>query len=123
MSIKILLLGLAFTSIATAACQTLFKQALTAIGTMPVSGEVVSYFIKLLLQPSFLFALFLYGLALIMWLYLLSGTQLSVIYPIGIALNVVTTLVATRIFLGEAISLVHLVGILTIIAGIFLVAR
>lgn len=123
MSLKIMLLGLLFTSIATAACQTLFKKVLTSAGTTPaLSSEYVPYFFKLLLNPYFLLALFLYGLALLLWLYLLSGAQLSVIYPIGIALNVITTLLATRYFLGEALSLVQIAGVFVIFAGIFLVS-
>jgi len=112
------------TSIATAASQTLFKRALTMTGVAPGGGvEYGSFFIRLLMLPSFLIALFLYGSAFLLWIYLLSRTQLSIIYPIGIALNVIITLAATRYFLGEALSLSQVLGVLIIFAGIFIVTH
>ena len=115
---------LAVTSIVTAGSQTLFKQTLTRIGNPPHSvGEYAPFFLNLLTTPAFLLALFLYGLAFILWIFLLSRNSLSLIYPIGIALNVLFTLGTARFVLGESLSIVHVGGVLVILTGIFIVTR
>ncbi len=108
---------------ATATCQVLFKKTLSAVGAAPtIPGAYASYFMQLLLAPQFLAGLFLYGLAFLLWIYLLSRTSLALVYPIGIAINVIVTLAAARFFLGEALTPVHIVGVIVIFVGIFIVS-
>jgi drug/metabolite transporter (DMT)-like permease len=121
------ILLLALTSIVTATSQTLFKQTLTAKDVVFQTGKGISGFIAsfagLLMSPSFLGALFLYGLAFVLWISLLSRTQLSVIYPIGIALNVLLTLMTARFILGEPITFLHALGVAVILLGMVLIMR
>ena len=115
---------LALTSVVTAASQTLFKRALTIVGNPPSgAGDYAPFFVNLLTMPSFVFALFLYGLAFILWIFLLSRSSLSLIYPIGISLNVLLTLGTARLVLGESLTLTHVAGVFIILAGIFIVTR
>jgi multidrug transporter EmrE-like cation transporter len=120
--ISFLLLSL--TSLVTAASQTLFKYTLTGSGEPPKEGsDYVPFFLGLIQTPSFLIALFFYGLAFVLWIVLLSRNSLSLIYPIGISLNVLLTLITARFILGESLSLIHVIGIMVILCGIFIVTR
>lgn len=117
-----MILVLLATSVITAASQILFKQATTVAGG-DVSTTYVQRFLELLMMPSFLCALFLYGAAFILWIWLLSKNSLSILYPVGLSLNVILALVAARLYLHESITPLHLIGIAVIVIGIFLVAR
>jgi len=111
----------------TATSQTLFKQVLTTkdivFQTEKGASGFISSFLSLLMTPSFLAALFLYGLAFVLWISLLSRSQLSIIYPIGIALNILLTLTTARFILGEPITLIHTIGVAVILFGMVLIMR
>lgn len=111
------------TSIVTATSQILFKQTTNVVTAGTASSTYVQRFLELLMMPNFLIALLLYGVAFLLWIWLLSKTSLSIIYPIGLSLNVVLALIAARYFLHESITPFHLAGIAIIIIGIFIVAR
>ncbi len=123
MTVKFILLFLLVMATATAVCQALFKKTLTAVGSVPSApSDILSFVWKLALTPSFIAGLVLYVFAFVLWIYLLSRNQLSYIYPMGIALNVILTLAATKFLLGEAFSLTHLLGVGVILLGIFMIA-
>jgi drug/metabolite transporter (DMT)-like permease len=116
------LILLALTSLVTAASQTLFKQVLTANQiVIKADKSIFSTFIGLVSSPVFLGALVLYGLAFILWIYLLSRTQLSIIYPIGISLNVLLMLFTARFVLGESLTVGQIFGIAVILVGIIFI--
>lgn len=122
MVLKIILVLI--TSFFTAASQTLFKRTTLVNGIAPGdAGGYFSFFIKLLSMPSFLIALFLYGTAFLLWIFLLSRTSLSILYPISIALNIVLVLILSRFVLGEPLTPLYYVGVAVITFGIFLVLR
>lgn len=124
MSIKLILLFLLIMATATAVCQALFKKTLTAVGAIPGTfHDLLPFMMRLLVMPAFMAGLALYVFAFVLWIYLLSKNQLSYIYPMGIALNVILTLAATKLLLGESFTLVHLLGVGIILAGIFVIAH
>ena len=115
---------LALTLVVTAASQTLFKHVLSSRGTVLSADKTfLGSFVDLVLVPSFLGALVLYGLAFVLWIYLLSRSQLSLIYPIGIALNVLLTLITAKYLLGESFTAMHAAGVVVILIGIAMVTR
>jgi multidrug transporter EmrE-like cation transporter len=116
------LIGLIIASLATVASQTLFKHATTVV-TVPEGSSFAMRFWQLLWLPSFEVALLLYGLSFVVWVWLLSKSPLSILYPVALSMNVVFAIVAARWFLGESLTLIHGIGIAVIIVGIFLVAR
>lgn len=118
-----MIFALLATSLVTVVSQTLFKQATTAVTNSGTASTYVGRFLELLMMPSFLFALFLYGVAFMIWVWLLSKDSLSMLYPIGLSLNVVFALISAQLFLGESITLLQVSGIIVIIVGIFIVAR
>jgi multidrug transporter EmrE-like cation transporter len=62
-----------------------------------------------------------YGGGFLIWIAMLRMFPLSIAFPIAAGSLIVATSVVARLFLGEMISTVHLVGIALIVAGIFFV--
>jgi len=118
-----MIITLFIASAATAVSQILFKQGTITVMTNHASEPLARRLIELLAIPSFILGVFLYGSALLLWIWLLSKTSLSILYPIGLSLNVVLALLAARFFLNETISPIHIAGVAIIILGIFIVAR
>lgn len=65
----------------------------------------------------------LYVLGFVIWLAILARYELSQAYPIAIGLTLVFSSVASRIVLGETLSLTRIIGMVVIFFGIWLVAH
>ena len=76
--------------------------------------------IKVIFSPLFLAGIVLYGLATILWIYLLSKFELSYIYPM-IAFAYVFGAFMSVIILKENISLLRLSGILLVVIGVAII--
>lgn len=63
------------------------------------------------------------GALFILWLFLISKTELSALYPAIIGLNFVLISIAARIVFKEHLSPWQIVGIIVIVIGIFLVLK
>lgn len=68
------------------------------------------------------FAVFLYGISTIVYIWALSNGDLSLIYPITSLTYVWISLVSVR-FLGEKMNNFKWLGIIFIILGVFLIAK
>ena len=64
------------------------------------------------------FGILLYGLSFLMWLAILSRTDVSIAYPITIGLTLVFTLLGARIFLNETLSIQSVIGVTLITIGV-----
>lgn len=67
-------------------------------------------------------ALFLYGVATILWIYLLRSAELSKAYP-WMALSYVLVAGGSVVFFRESISWTYAAGLLLIIAGVLVISR
>ena len=65
-----------------------------------------------------LLGVLLYGLSFLMWLAILSKTEVSIAYPITIGLTLVFTLIGARIFLNETLTIQAVIGITLITIGV-----
>lgn len=74
----------------------------------------------LLLSPYILGGLFIYALATVLWLYILSKAPLSIAYPTQ-SLAYIATIFAAYFLYGEPLSLLKLGGALLILAGVSLI--
>ena len=63
---------------------------------------------------------FLYCLSFLFWIYLVSQFRLSVILPIAVGLIYISSLVLAVVFLGETLSVKHLIGSTLILIGVYL---
>lgn len=102
----------------------LLKKGVTAFGG--ISGEkakVILELSKAVVNPFILVGLFLYGLSFLIWLRVLSFNDLSKSYPIFATCVFLITTLGSMKFLNEDISVNRIIGMLIMLAGIFVVAR
>lgn len=78
--------------------------------------------INIALNPYIISGIVLYGLATLLWLYILGKAELSLVYPLQSITYVLGTLIAIFIF-HENVSLLRWLGVVTIVAGAIFVAR
>jgi multidrug transporter EmrE-like cation transporter len=114
--------GILFSVLAGALAQTLMKAGTRAVGPF---GETpfFQYVLKLLTTPLIIGAIIAYGVGVIVYMFMLSRVDLSVLYPIMTALGlIIATLISAALF-QEQVSVLRLAGIAVVIFGVFLVAR
>lgn len=96
----------------------MMKYGLTIMREMPQSA---TYF-----GPRSSFVLIggaLYVLSFLIWLAILARYELSQAYPVAIGLTLVLSSLASSILLGESLTLIRILGILFVFAGIWMVAQ
>lgn len=102
----------------------LLKFGVTKAGGFALSpNTLVTDLIKTALNPYIMGGLVLYGFSFIIWLRVLSISDLSKSYPIFVTIVFILTTIGSVIFLKESVSTLRLMGIAILIAGVFLVAR
>ena len=108
-----------------AAGQIFLKTGMNKIGAVKEGvnlSNTALYYVKAVFSPFVFTGLFLYGISMIMWLWVLSKYDLSYARPF-VALGYIITALYSMLFLGENISFLRWAGIILIIAGVILVAR
>jgi uncharacterized membrane protein len=78
--------------------------------------------LNIIVNPYIIGGLMLYGFATLLWLYILSKEELSLVYPLQSITYILGTLLAAIIF-KENVSILRWIGILTIVVGASLVAK
>lgn len=106
----------------SAVSQVILRYGMTrqAISEAMAAGGV-SIAVEIARSPFVILGLGLYGAGAVVWLFVLSRIAVSFAYPF-VALGIVLTTMFGAIVLSERISLVSGLGVLTIVAGIALVA-
>jgi drug/metabolite transporter (DMT)-like permease len=102
-----------FCVLALAVGQLLFKMSARNL----VMGDHALDLLGLARDPWFLFALSLYALATLLWIWLLRKVPLVVAYPF-FALSFVVVPFLSRAFLGEQVGLTYWAGVFLIMSGI-----
>ena len=102
----------------------LMKVGATHIGPVEINsfGQLASYLFKLFTNPQSLAGVFLYFMSAVIWSYLLTKLDISFVQPI-LALTYVVTPILAIVLLGEQVPAMRWIGIVIIIAGVFVVAR
>ena len=102
----------------------LLKTGVNKAGGFALSqSSLLTDLLKTALNPFIMGGLALYGFSFVVWLRVLSISDLSKSYPIFVTIVFILTTVGSVIFLKESVSAVRLIGIAILIAGVFLVAR
>ena len=83
---------------------------------------LVLFFAKMFTDITVLSGMTLYFLSAVVWLYLLTKLEISLVQPI-LALTYVITPILAIIFLGENVPPLRWIGIGVVIIGVFLIAR
>ena len=106
-----------------AAAQLLLKAGTNGIGAFAFSADnLVPVGIKVASNPFILGGLGCYAVSVVVWIMALSRVEVSLAYPMLSIGYVVNALAAWYLF-GEALSAQRMIGIGTIVVGVFLVAR
>ncbi|MCL6516335.1 EamA family transporter [Alicyclobacillus sp.] len=97
-------------------------QALWKIGIGSLSLHGIGDLFRALLSPWILGGIVLYGIATLVWIYLLKQLPLSMLYPMQSLAYVAAVLVAL-FFFHESVPPTRWVGLCIILIGVVFVAR
>lgn len=117
--IPLILLGVGLNTLA----QVALKAGMQTIGYFEFSfGNLIPISFQIMKNPYIIGGLVLYVISVGTWLLVLSRLDVSYAYPLTSVGYLVTALVGYY-FLNENMSFLRILGILTIIGGVYLVAR
>jgi drug/metabolite transporter (DMT)-like permease len=119
------IVGLILLSISLSAiAQVLFKfgMASVAVKQALAGGSPMQAAIAVFLSAGVLGGLSLYGIGTVLWLGILSRTEVSQAYPF-VGLGFVLTAVMGYFLFGDALGPLRIAGIALVMAGIFLISR
>jgi multidrug transporter EmrE-like cation transporter len=106
-----------------AAAQLLLKAGTNAIGAFAfTAGNLVPVGIKVASNPYIVGGLGCYAVSVVVWIMALSRVEVSLAYPM-LSIGYVVNAIAAWYLFGEALTAQRMIGIGTIIVGVFLVAR
>ena len=106
-----------------AAAQLLLKAAMDRVGEFAFNVSNIFPIVKqLATNPFIIMGGFTYIASIAVWLLVLSRAEVSYAYPM-ISLGYIVTAIAAYFFMGESLSVERILGILIIIAGVYLVAK
>jgi len=104
--------------------QLILKWRILKYGAIPDTGsEKLLFFIKLFSDPFILSGLFAAFIASLFWMATMTKLDISFAYPFITAGLTVTTVILAVIFLNEPVNASKVIGIILILAGIFVMAR
>ncbi|MDN4620694.1 EamA family transporter [Paenibacillus sp. PsM32] len=107
-----------FTIISNVIAQITLKKGVSLI---EFGNEGVKNIVGILLSPYIWLGLILYGLSFLLYLGVLSKTELSKAAPITQSLTILLIVLFSVLFLGEPLSIGKVLGIILIFIGVFLI--
>ena len=110
------------TIVLTAGAQLALKLAVGGLGQDVRLFDSWPVFLGVLFAPGTIFAMLIYGLSIVSWLWVLSRIDLTVAYPF-LGLSFVVAMFFGAWILDETVTPSRLIGTLLIFAGCVLVAR
>ena len=119
-SILLILISISFVIVG----QVCLKLGMSNMGELSFGGlsEVASFLGKVATTPLIIFGFFLYVVASMIWLVVLSRVDLSFALPM-MALSYVGVLVIAHFFLNENVTPLRWLGVSVICLGVFLLSR
>lgn len=112
---------LAISILLAVAGQLLMKKGMMVFGTFPAS-QLLYKIIPMFLNPYVFVGLAFFGLSAVFWLVVLSRLELSLVYPM-VSVAYILVAIASWLLFKENVTLVRWLGILVIVAGVFLISR
>lgn len=82
--------------------------------------QLIKKIFSIFIEPHILIAIVLYVVGLLVWVKILSQSELNYAYPILISITILITIIASAFIYKESITVLKLLGIICIIVGIFL---
>lgn len=103
--------------------QALWKIAVMRLAAQDISLNSMSAFMKLILSAPLLVGVLVYGIATLAYIYLLGKYNYYQIQSVVVGGSLIITALVAHFLFREQISLVGVVGIILIFAGVLLVTR
>jgi len=85
--------------------------------------DAIKLVIQSLTNPILFLGILSFALALVAYCYVLAKLNLSIAYPLMTTLGFIIVILASWLFLGETITKIQIIGFISIIAGVWMVAR
>lgn len=102
----------------------LLKKAALQIGKLSFTPEnFISELFKIFTNPWIFIGLSFYVAGFLFWIKTISGQDLSKVYPILVSATITIILIGSSIFFKEQLSFLRILGILIILAGIYIVFK
>ena len=102
----------------------LLKKAALQIGKLSFAKEnLITELFKIFTNPLIFIGLSLYVFGFLFWIKTLSGQDISKVYPILVSATITIILIGSSVFFKEQLTFARILGILTILAGIYIVFR
>jgi multidrug transporter EmrE-like cation transporter len=86
------------------------------------SHSILNLFYAMISTPQIILGLVCFGVSLILWIVILSRTDVSYAYPF-VALGICLTILAGWFFFNESLSLLRIIGVVIVVAGVITVAN
>lgn len=103
--------------------QLVLKRGMTMLGAQSLSeSNIVAVALRMALSPWVIAGLSIYVAGTFFWLMVLSRVDLSFAYPMT-SLSYLLIVLTSWYFLGESVSPLRIVGVITIVAGVSLIAQ
>ena len=120
MPLTVLLFFLLLPASITAAGQLLFKIGAQIVAKLiQPSQNIIQKAFTVIFEPHIFIAIILYMFGLFLWVYLIARTQLTIAYPINVALSILFTSIIAIFIFQESFTIYKVFGIALIITGIF----
>ncbi len=107
-----------FVSIGTISAQILLKKGILLLGGIHLSSGIIVEIIRVFHSPYVLGALFVQGIIVLVWIFVLSRTQLIYLFTMSGAFFYILLAIASWLVLGERLTLIHWLGVLMISFGV-----
>ena len=103
--------------------QLVLKRGMSAMGAQSLNGgNVVDVVLRMVSSPWVILGVAIYVAGTFFWLMVLSRVDLSFAYPMT-SLSYLLIVLSSWYFLGESISPLRIIGVLTVIIGVSLIAQ
>ncbi len=113
-----------FDSLILSTAQILLKKGAAILKAASAPSDGFWDLLILLVKNVYVWSgLFLMGVAFLIWLFILSKVNLGIIYPISASLTIIFVSIASWLFLKDVFSAIQILGIASIILGIFLLLK
>jgi undecaprenyl phosphate-alpha-L-ara4N flippase subunit ArnE len=108
----------------TVVANLLLRAGLDRAGGFPARvAEIPAGLLRLGAQPFFDLGMALYVAAMLVWFRVLATLQLTLAYPIVMSLNFVLVTLAAVMLFRESFSMLKAIGLIVILAGIYILSR
>lgn len=102
----------------------LLKWGMNECGNIAASDlGLGQYALQAISKPQIIVGAVFYIVSALMWMAVLSMTEISAVYPIFVSAAFLIVMVASAIFFNEHVTPLRIFGTLVVIVGIFIVAQ